>query len=357
MLPIDVPVTPMLAKSVEAIPAGMVYEPKWDGWRCLLYRDGGRVQLFSRRGTELTAFFPELVGAALTTLPEQCVLDGEIVIIENGRLTYTKLAERHSTVERAHTLAARLPATFLAFDLLAVGSESLLSRPQTERRLRLEDALADAGWPLLLTPSTDDIAVAKGWFDQFEASGLDGVVAKPPTGRYQPGQRTMFKVKHRRTADAAVAGYRMDRNSGPGRESLGSLQLGLFDVAGLLHFVGVCPGFPGAMRHELALMFASLEVESGSEAERSHPWYLANAERTGARLPDGTGRWGRKPEDQVHLIDPVLVVEVTYDHLYDLRFRSNAAFVRWRPDRDPESCRFDQLSESADADLGGLLGL
>ena len=357
MLPIEAPITPMLARSVGRIPPGMAYEPKWDGWRCLLFRDGESVTLYSRRGTELTSFFPELVAGAVAMLPEQCVLDGEIVIIDGGRLDYTKLAQRHSTADRAGGLAARMPATLLAFDLLAFGQTDLMPAPQRQRRELLEQLMAEVRWPFLLTPSTDDLAAARHWFTMFEDAGLDGVIARPLGGRYLPGQRSIFKIKHVRTADVVVGGYRLDRTSRPGRPSLGSLQVGLFDQTGTFQFVGVCPGFPVAQRAELAVMLSALEVPADAGGHRDHPWDPVAADASGARVPDGADRWSGRPAEVVRLIDPVLVCEVSFDHLYEgVRFRSNASLIRWRPDRDPTSCTFDQLAIAQEGDLRAFLG-
>lgn len=344
----------MLARMADAIPPGMSYEPKWDGWRCMVWRDGDEVQLWSRRGTELTAQFPELVAGARTLLPPRCVLDGEVVITDGGRLQYTRLTERNVAGARAAAMARELPATFIGYDIVALGDDDLTGRKQWQRRELLEQLLGGVGWPFLLTPSTTDAGVARRWFDDFERAGLDGVVAKPPDGRYLPGERAIFKIKHVRTADVVIAGYRLDRTSRPGVVSLGSLQLGLFDDSAVLQYVGVCAGFPGARRRELAEMLATITVEQADAAD--HPWAPAQVAATGARIPEGIGRRESRHNDQVRLIDPLLVCEVDYDHLHDdVRFRSNTAFRRFRPDRDPESCTFDQLTPASGPDLGALL--
>lgn len=355
MLPIDLPLTPMLARSADNLPAGMAYEPKWDGWRCLLARDGDRVRIWSRHGTELTAHFPELVDAGLRQLPEQCVLDGEIIIIVGNRLDYTRLAGRLSEVSRAAALARESPATLLTFDLLALDEHRLLDLPWEVRRDLLEQLAEHLQAPLLLSPVTRDERLARDWFDQFEGAGLDGVVAKPVTGRYAPGQRGWLKIKHRRTADVVVAGFRLDRTSTPERPQLGSLLLGLFDEQDGLHAVGVCAGFPGALRGELAAMFAGLEQQPGDPAYRGHPWSPQSAARIGVRVPDHVTRWSR-PRDQAHLIWPPLVAEVGFDQLHDdIRFRSNTQFLRWRADKDPFECRFDQLEQPLRFDLADIL--
>ncbi len=355
MLSMDLPLTPMLARVAEHIPAGMAYEPKWDGWRCVLARDGGEVRLWSRHGTELTAHFPELVAAAAEQLPERCVVDGEIIIIAGDRLDYTRLAGRLAEVSRAATLARESPGTLLIFDLLALDEHQLLDLPWEVRRELLEEIGDGLQAPLLLSPVTRDEELAHDWFDRFEGAGLDGVVAKPLGGRYAPGQRGWLKIKHRRTADVVVAGYRLDRTSTPERPQLGSLLLGLFDEQDQLHAVGVCAGFPGAIRGELAEMFAALEQHPGDPAYEGHPWSPRSAARTGVRVPDHVTRWSR-PRDPAHLIWPPLVAEVGFDQLHDeVRFRSNTQFLRWRADKDPLDCRFDQLEPPVRFDLAAIL--
>lgn len=354
MLPIDLPLTPMLARAEQAIPAGQAYEPKWDGWRALLARDGDDVKLWSRHGTDLTAYFPELVIAA-EFLPDRCVLDGEIVVIAGDKLEYTRLATRHATAAKAPQLAVQFPASFICFDVLCVGDASLLDEPWHRRRDLLETILDEAPPMLLLSPVTTDLTVAQDWFERFEGAGLDGVVAKPLEGRYLPGQRALVKIKHRRTADVVVAGFRLDRTSTPERPQLGSLLLGLFDDAGVLQFIGITAGFPGAMRGELAAMFATLELPRRTPEFDAHPWAPATAGPLGARVPDHVTRW-TQPRDEVHLTSPLLVAEVEYDYLHDgIRLRSNANFQRWRPDRTPESCRFDQLDHPIAWSLGDVL--
>lgn len=354
VLPIRLPMTPMLAKLTESIPPGMVYEPKWDGWRALLARDGSSVRIWSRHGTELTAHFPELVQAALTDLPERVVLDGEIVIIRGDHLDYTLLASRHASADKALRLAEQWPASFVAFDLLALEDAALLDQPWTARHELLVHVMDEVAPPLLRSPTTRDLAVAREWFSQFEGAGLDGVVAKPPSGQYQPGVRALLKIKHKRTADVVVGGFRYDRNSTAAHPQLGSLLLGLFDDRGL-HFVGVCAGFPSAQRGELARMFASLELARKGPDYDEHPWSPAAAAVSGVRVPDHVTRW-TQPRDEAHLTLPLLVAEVCYDYLHDgERFRSNTDFQRWRPDRVPEACRFDQLDESVHFSLADVL--
>lgn len=354
MLPIDLPLSPMLARPSEVIPEGQAYEPKWDGWRAILARDGDEVTIWSRHQTDLTAYFPELVAAA-HYLPERCVLDGEIVIVAGERLDYTRLTSRHATAAKATQLALQFPATFVVFDLLCLDDTALLDQPSRTRR-QLLDVVVDGDVPgMLLSPMTLDLTLAKHWFDQFEGAGLDGVIARPIEGRYLPGQRVLTKIKHRRTADVVVAGFRLDRTSTPAHPQLGSLMLGLFDDADVLQFLGVTAGFPGALRGELATMFGELELTPGTPEFDAHPWSPAAAARTDARLPDQGTRW-IKSRDEAHLTWPLLVAEVGYDYLHDgIRFRSNADFLRWRPDRTPESCRFDQLEEPVHWSLAEVL--
>ncbi|MFW6599754.1 ATP-dependent DNA ligase [Propionibacteriaceae bacterium Y2011] len=348
------PVLPMLAQSVDAIPAGMAYEPKWDGWRCIVFT-GDRPRLFSRRGTELTGDFPELVNAVRDQLPPDSVLDGEIVIISNDRLDYTALASRHGAGAKADRLSRELPAHFIAFDVLQVGGRDIRDQQQRVRRRLLEELAGDLAHPLLISPLTTDVATAKRWFVDFEDFGLDGVMAKPPHGTYQSGKRTLFKIKHRRTADVVVGGFRLDRNATPKHPTLGSLQLGLYRD-GLLHHLGVCAGFPQATRVELGRMLLDLEVPPGSTALKEHPWHPGGS--GGNRIPDGVSRWST-PNDRIHLIDPLLVCEVTYDAVHPegdlLRFRSNTAFLRWRTDKVAEDCTVDQLDQPSTASITSWL--
>lgn len=338
------PVRPMLAEAAEEIPSGMLYEPKWDGWRCLCFVHGGVVRLYSRRGTELTGDFPEIVAACAAQLPEDCVVDGEIVLFVDGRLEYSQLARRHGAGRQAARLARELPTHYVVFDLLSLGDRDCRPAPQDLRRELLADLLADVAAPLVLTPCTRDRATAVHWFDTLEAYGLDGVVAKPPGSPYQEGVRVMSKIKHRRTADVVVGGYRWDRNATPARPTLGSLLLGAFDGSGPgapLHFLGVCSGFPHDSRVGLGRMLGELETPAGSP---DHPWGPAAPATT--RLPDSAVGWGRHQE-RSRLIAPLLVCEVTFDSLHPdptgVRFRSNAAFLRWRTDKDPDECLLDTL--------------
>ncbi|MFX4270836.1 ATP-dependent DNA ligase [Propionibacteriaceae bacterium Y1685] len=358
MLPHCPPLSPMLARAVDEIPEAMAYEPKWDGWRCLIFVDDDQVSLWSRRGTEMTEDFPELVAAARASLPSDCIVDGEVVIISAGRLDYTKLATRHAAGDKAAGLAVRHPATFLAFDLLAVGADDLMPQPQWLRRDLLLTLLEGTTGPIVPSPSTTDRALAQEWFDHFEQFGFDGVVAKQQHATYTPGARTVFKIKHRQTADVVIGGYRLDRNSTPERPSLGSVQLGLHDEHGTLHFVGVAAAFPGEQRRSLAETFDSLRLAPGSPEYRAHPWHPTRSGE--ARIPADVGKRGI---DCVHLVEPMLVCEVTHEAttpapipgVPDLvRFRSNATVQRWRNDKSPYECTFAQVRREQAAPGAGL---
>jgi ATP-dependent DNA ligase len=351
-LPVMPPVQPMLAKSAKAIPPGMLYEPKWDGFRALVFRDGDEVELGSRSGKPLTRYFPEVVAALRAQVPPRCVLDGEIVIARDGRLDFDGLLERiHPADSRVRHLAEVTPASFVAFDLLALDDRSLMSVPQRERRQALVDALAAASAPVFATAASEDLDTAVGWFEQFEGAGLDGVVAKPPDLPYRPGERAMVKVKHERTADCVVAGLRAHK-SGP---VVGSLLLGLYDDAGHLQHVGVCASFPMARRKALMEELAPLRMGS----VEGHPWEHWTSEEAQAsdRLPGGPSRWTGKKDLSWIPLRPERVVEVAYDHMQADRFRHTAQFRRWRPDREPRSCTYAQLQEPVSYDLAEVLGL
>ncbi len=346
------PVLPMLAKSVATIPSGMQYEAKWDGFRAIVFRDGDEVELGSRTGKPLTRYFPELVTAVRERLPERSVVDGEIVIAREGHLDFDALTERiHPADSRVRMLAERTPASFVAFDLLALGDESLMDTPLTERRELLDRELSGVTAPVHLAPATTDIEVARSWFEQYEGAGLDGVIAKPLTVRYRPDERAMFKIKHERTADVVVAGYRLHK-SGP---VVGSLLLGLYDDRGTLQHVGVSAAFPMKRRAELVEELEPLRMDD----VRGHPWaaWSEEAAHEKARLPGAPSRWsGRKDLSWVPL-RPERVAEVAYDHMENgQRFRHTARFRRWRPDRTPESCTYAQLQEPVRYDLAEILG-
>lgn len=335
----------MLAKSVPEIPAGMLYEPKFDGFRCIVFRDGDEVELGSRNERPLTRYFPDVVQAVKDHLPEKCVIDGEVVVAQGGGLDFEALQQRiHPAASRVNMLAKATPAGFIAFDLLALGDVNYMDRPFTERRAALEEALAGSGAPIFLTPATDSQDLAQDWFKAFEGAGLDGVIAKPPTIPYSPDKRIMFKIKHQRTADCVVAGFRWHK-SGP---VVGSLLLGLYDDEGDLHHVGVAAAFPMAERKRLLDDLAPYRQEAGE----AHPWgEWADVEN----IPGGAGnRWNAKKDMSYEALRPELVVEVGYDHMEGSRFRHVAQFKRWRTDRTPESCTFEQLEVPATYNLADI---
>lgn len=347
------PVKPMLAKPQPAIPAGRLYEPKWDGFRSIVFRDGDEVEIGSRNERPLTRYFPEVVEAVKAHFPPRAVIDGEIVVVDRGRntLEFEVLQQRiHPAASRVALLAKETPASFVAFDLLALGDEDLTGRPFRERRSRLAEALAEAGPPVHLTPITDDHALARVWFDQFEGAGLDGLIAKDPDGTYQPDKRVMTKIKHERTADCVVAGYRLHK-SGP--DAIGSLLLGLHDERGRLASVGVIGAFPMAQRRAL---FAELQPLVTTFDD--HPWAWAHQEQ-GERTPRKAeaSRWNAGKDLSFTPLRPERVVEVRYDYMEGVRFRHTAQFERWRPDREPASCTYGQLEVAVEFDLAEVLGL
>lgn len=344
------PVRPMLAKSAATIPPGMNYEAKWDGFRAIVFRDGDEVELGSRSGKPLTRYFPELVEALRTRLPERCVLDGEIVITRDDRLDFEALLSRvHPAASRVRMLAETIPASLVAFDLLALGDTAALDAPQSERRLALAEALRGAAAPVHLAPTTADLRVAQEWFQQFEGAGLDGVIAKRPDLPYRQGERVMVKVKHERTADCVVAGLRPHK-SGP---VVGSLLLGLYDSGGRLQHVGVCASFPMRQREALMRELAPLRMESAS----GHPWadWGDESAHEANRMPGGPSRWSAGKDLSWVPLRPERVCEVAYDHMEGDRFRHTTQFRRWRPDREPESCGYAQLEEPVSYDLGRVL--
>lgn len=361
-LPVMPPVAPMLAKAVDTIPGGaMSYEPKWDGFRSIVFRDGAEIEIGSRNERPMTRYFPELVAGFRQQLPERCAIDGEIVIpdAEGRRLDFEALLQRiHPAQSRVKLLSETTPAVFVAFDLLAIDDEDLTRQPFSRRREALAHALAKAGPPVYLTPATADPAVAREWFSKFEGAGLDGVIAKPLGGTYEPNKRVMFKIKHERTADCVVAGYRTHKGDD---QAIGSLLLGLYRKPGELASVGVIGAFPAARRREL---FA--ELQPLVTTFEGHPWnweaqaaaWSANpAAGGGARHPQAAqgSRWNAGKDLSFVPLRPERVVEVRYDHMEGTRFRHTAQFVRWRPDRDPESCGFSQLEEPVSFDLADIL--
>ncbi len=361
MLPFAPPLEPMLAKASSSLPEGdgWLFEPKWDGFRALVFRDGDEVYTQSRDLKPLDRYFPELEAPFLAQLPERCVLDGEVVIAREGRLDFEALLLRiHPAASRVRMLAAESPASFVAWDLLALGDEDLRGVPQGERRARLEAVLGSAVPPVHLTPATLDRALAADWFDRFEGAGLDGVMAKRLDSVYQPGKRAMLKVKHARTADCVVAGFRWHKN-GPGTH-VGSLLLGLFDDEGTLHHAGVTSSFTWEKRESLVAELAPLR----ERALDAHPWaewaewaaFSAASEGPGQRMPGAGSRWNRGKDLSWEPLRTERVAEVAYDHLQGDRFRHATTFRRWRPDKAPADCRYDQLETSVPFELERIFG-
>jgi ATP-dependent DNA ligase len=344
------PVEPMLARPAARIPPGMLYEAKWDGFRAVVFRDGDEVEIASRTGRPLARYFPDVADALRANTPARCVLDGEIVIARGGRLDFDALQMRlHPAASRVRLLARTTPAAFVAFDLLAAGDDSLMRRPQSERRERLLEALRDAADPVFTAPATRDTGTAHEWFDRYEGAGLDGIVAKPLDLPYRPGERVMVKVKHERTADCVVAGLRPHK-SGP---VVGSLLLGLYNASGRLQHVGVCASFPMSRRRELMEELEPLRMRSAE----GHPWaqWADEEAQAAGRMPGAVSRWtGTKDLSWVPL-RPERVCEVAYDHMQGDRFRHTAQFRRWRPDREPPDCTYAQLEEPVGYELSHIL--
>jgi len=353
--PIDPPIEPMLAKVALVIPAGdgFLYEPKWDGFRAIVFRGTGEVFIQSRDLRPLDRYFPELHDALLTALPDDCVLDGEIVIATAHGLDFEALQLRlHPAASRAAKLAKETPSSFVAFDVLAAGGEDLRGIPQIERRERLERLLGKIQPPIHLTPMTRDASKAEEWLARFEGAGLDGVVAKAETQTYEPGKRVMIKVKHVRTADCVVAGFRWHKN---GKNSLvGSLLLGLYDEQNRLHHVGVTSSFTMSMRKRLAEELAPLR----RNALDDHPWRAwADVDAAGAtRMPGGQSRWSAGKDLSWEPLRIERVCEVKYDHMQGTRFRHAAIFQRWRSDKRPIDCRYDQLEVVTPFELANVFG-
>ncbi len=359
-LPFAPPLEPMLAKLADTFPddGGWLFEPKWDGFRAIVFRDGDETYIQSRDLKPLDRYFPELAAPLRASLPDRCILDGEVVIAGSGGLDFEALLLRiHPAASRVRMLAAETPASFVAWDLLALGDEDLRARPQGERRARLEVALGSVRSPIHLTPATTDVAVAADWFERFEGAGLDGVVAKRLEAPYQPGRRAMVKVKHQRTAECVVAGFRWHKN-GPGTH-VGSLLLGLFDAAGTLHHVGITSSFTWDRRASLVAELAPLR----EDALEGHPWAewaewagSGSADASGQRLPGATSRWNRGKDLSWEPLRPERVCEVAYDHLQGDRFRHATTFLRWRPDKEPADCRYDQLEVTPAFELARIFG-
>src|SRR5437868_5573004 len=352
------PIPPMLAKLGNSLPEGKgwIFEPKWDGFRAIVFRDGDDLLLQSRDLKPLNRYFPELEDPLRRQLPRRCVVDGEIVIAGPDGLDFDALLLRiHPAASRVKLLASQTPASYVAFDLLALGDEDLREAPQEERRRRLEDVLAEVRPPVYLTPATRDRKVAQDWFSRFEGAGFDGVVAKRVEETYQPDKRVMLKVKHQRTADCVVAGFRWHKN-GPGT-LIGSLLLGLWNDQGQLQHVGVTSSFSTVRRGELVKFLEPYR----RDAIAGHPWrewreWEERATAEGRRLPGATSRWNRGKDLSWEPLRPELVAEVAFDHLQGDRFRHGTTFQRWRPDKSPAECRYDQLAETPPALLADLFG-
>ncbi|WP_372470338.1 ATP-dependent DNA ligase [Nonomuraea aurantiaca] len=353
----------MLAKPVKKMPeqdGTLFYEPKWDGFRCIVFRDGDEVYLGSRNERPFTRYFPELVEAVRAELPDRCVVDGEIVLPQGSQLDFDALQQRiHPAKSRVAMLSERTPASFVAFDLLALGDESLMEAPFSERRARLEQIFPEKGRSIRLTPVTTNTEQAGEWFEMFEGAGLDGIIVKPGDQPYIPDKRTMFKVKHERTADVVVAGYR-EHKTGP---IVGSILLGLYSDDGRLHHVGVAASFPMARRAELVEELQPYIAELGE-----HPWghWAEQAAATvgqpaagpatgGQRVPGAVSRWNAKKDLSFIPLRPELVIEVAYDQMEGDRFRHTAQWRRWRPDRTPESCTYEQLERPVSYNLDDIL--
>ena len=342
-LPVNPPVKPMLAKLTRDFPEAddLIYEPKWDGFRCIVFRDGDEIELGSRNEKPLTRYFPELVESLRANIPERVVLDGEIVIHGDGGLDFDSLQLRmHPAESRVKKLAAEIPASFVAFDILALGDDDLTKQPFADRRATLEKALEKTKPPIHLTPMTKDPDTARDWFERFEGAGLDGVIAKPSSLSYQPDKRVMLKIKHQRTVDCAVGGFRVHKDG----EGVGSLMLGLFDDGGNMHHVGVATSFSAARRTELLDELAPYRTELDQLGD--HPWAewaSAEAHHDGKRLPGAGNRWNAGKDMSWTPLKLGLVAEVAYDGMQGDRFRHATQLVRWRPDRDPRSCSYDQL--------------
>ena len=362
-LAVPPPVRPMLARAMHALPAphgpageGWMFEPKWDGFRTLVFRSGAELLLQSRDLKPMNRYFPELPEPLAAQLPQRCVLDGEVVVAAGSRLDFPALQQRiHPAASRAAMLAERTPASFVAFDVLVADGADLSSAGFAERREALERLLAGCAPPLHLTPMTRDRAVAQDWFRRFGGAGLDGVMAKDPAGRYQPGARAMVKVKPKRTVDCVVGGLRWHKN-GPGT-MVGSLLLGLYDERGRLHHVGVAASFRASRRRELAEELAPLR--DGIDA--GHPWFgrieAAGAEDedgAGRRVPGSMSRWSQGKDRSWVPLRAERVVEVTYDHMQGSRFRHTAHFVRWRPDKAPRECTYQQLAVTPPVELSAI---
>ncbi len=347
------PVEPMLARLADELPAGggFLYEPKWDGFRAIVFRGRADVFIQSRDLRPLDRYFPELHETFLSALPEGCVVDGEIVIVTAAGLDFDALQLRlHPAASRVAKLATETPSAFVGFDVLAIDGRDVRGAPQAERRVLLERLLGKAQPPIHLTPATRDREVAVEWLERFEGAGLDGVIAKPENGKYEPGRRAMFKVKHARTADCVVAGFRWHKS---GRDAVGSLLLGLYDTRGTLQHVGVTSAFTMATRKQLALELAPLR----KGALDTHPWReWAGAAGEMTRMPGAQSRWSAGKDLSWEPLRIERVCEVKYDHLQGDRFRHATIFQRWRPDKRPSDCRYDQMETTTPYELEKVFG-
>lgn len=353
-LPLTPPVKPMLAKAIDGIPevGDLAFEPKWDGFRCIVFRDGDEIFLGSRNERPLTRYFPELLGPLGEHLPERCVVDGEIIVTVDDRLGFDALQQRiHPAQSRVALLAEATPAEFVVFDVLAVHDTDLTGEPFRDRRAILETIGGEFAPPIHLAPSTLDRTIAAGWYTTFEGAGLDGLIAKPRDGTYQPDKRVQYKIKHSRTADVVVAGYRMHKDG----EGVGSLLLGMHDQRGRLQHMGVASSFTARRRAELVDALAPYVTDDPA----NHPWgeWMDSAAHEQGRMPGAPSRWssGRDRSDWVPMRCE-LVAEVGYEAVLNGRFRGTTRFVRWRPDRTPSSCRDDQLETVAPVGIGAVLG-
>ena len=353
-LPVNPTVLPMLAKRVGELPVGdtWIFEPKWDGFRTIVFRDGDEIFIQSRDEKSLNRYFPELIQPLKSQLPRRVVLDGEIVIVKDGGLEFEALQLRiHPAASRINLLSKQIPASIVIFDLIAEDNRDLRNTEFQKRRERLESLLSSAEPPIHLTPATRDISIAHDWFQRFEGAGLDGVIAKPVSGIYEPNRRVMLKVKHERDCDCVVAGFRWHKN-GKGT-AIGSLLLGLFDDSGALHHVGVCSSFTERLRKELVDFLAPYR----KDALNGHPWKeWAQHVESGQRIPGGQSRWSQGKDLSWEPLRPELVAEVAYDHMQGSRFRHIAQFRRWRKDKTPSECTYGQLEVVPPQELEAIFG-
>ena len=354
-LPVSPPVLPMLAKRVSDLPTGedWIFEPKWDGFRALVFRDGEEILIQSRDEKPLNRYFPELIDPLLSSLPSRCVLDGEIVIVKDEELDFDALQLRlHPAASRVKLLSRQTPSSIVVFDLLCIGDRDLRAEPFRVRRQELESILASAAPPIHLTPATEDRKVAEDWFRRFEGAGLDGVIAKSGSGNYEPNKRVMIKIKHERECDCVVAGFRWHKK---GEQTLlGSLLLGLFDDAGRLQHVGVCASFSTEKRKQLVEFLSPYR----KDALADHPWktwaeYMGEGGEP-SRMPGGQSRWSQGKDLSWEPLRPELVLEVAYDHMQGDRFRHTAQFRRWRNDKKPTDCTYEQLEVIAPQELAEI---